>query len=203
MSTQAQIDANRANSQKSTGPSSEAGREASSRNRVVHGLSDPANKFFLLEGIEAEWQFEELKAALIAEHNPQTETENILVRRMWESEWLRRRALDFQRMCFDPKDHHLYDEKRFALFLRYQTTHERAFYKALNELQKIRKERGKDRIGFESRKRALEMGNLKKEAQILKNQLLEFKKMQFETKNNPVAPQKEAAKSPATREMAA
>jgi hypothetical protein len=122
MSTQAQILSNHANAQKSSGP---------------------ASAFFLLHDIEDEFQFEELKAALIAEYNPQTETERILVRRLWESEWLRRRAITFRRMCFRPNDYYLYEEKRFALFLRYQTTHERAFYKALNELQKLRNEKRK------------------------------------------------------------
>ena len=143
MSTQAQIHANRANSQKSTGPTSETGKEASSRNRIVHGLSDPENVLFLLSELEDESQFEELKAALTAEHNPQTETEHILVRRMWESQWLRRRAISLQTMCLGPKNGFLYEEKHFPLFLRYQTTHERAFYKALNELQKLRNEKRK------------------------------------------------------------
>jgi len=196
MSTQAQILANRANSQKSTGPSSEAGKETSSRNRFLHGLSNPNFLFSLLDGLERPSEFESLQNELLAEHTPQTETELLLVRRLWESEWLRRRAILFQGMCFDPKDHHLYDEKRFALFLRYQTTHERAFYKALNELQKLRNEKRKQEIGFESQ-------NLKKEAQTLKNQQFEFKKMQCEMKNKPVNPSKEAAKSTATREMAA
>ena len=203
MSTQAQILANRANAQKSTGPSSEAGKETSSRNRLIHGLSDPENVFFLLHEIEDETQFEELKAAFTAEHQPQTETEHILVRRMWESEWLRRRAIRFQTMCFDPKNCYLYQEKHFPLYLRYQTTHERAFSKALTELQKLRNEKRKAEIGFESQA-------LKKETQTLKYQQFEFKKMQFEMKNNRSAAAshtqttaKEAAKSTETREMAA
>ena len=159
-------------------------------------MRTPNFLFSLLDGLERPSEFESLQNELLAEHTPQTETELLLVRRLWESEWLRRRAILFQGMCFDPKDHHLYDEKRFALFLRYQTTHERAFYKALNELQKLRNEKRKQEIGFESQ-------NLKKEAQTLKNQQFEFKKMQCEMKNKPVNPSKEAAKSTATREMAA
>jgi hypothetical protein len=33
------------------------------------------------------------------------------------------------------------DMKKLALFLRYQTTYERAFYRALNSLKKLQKER--------------------------------------------------------------
>src|ERR1017187_3219329 len=45
--TEAQINANRRNSQKSTGPRSAEGKTASSRNRLVHGLR--ANKHILLD----------------------------------------------------------------------------------------------------------------------------------------------------------
>ena len=46
MSTSAQIEANRANAQKSTGPTSAEGRAASSRNSVSHGLSASPNTLF-------------------------------------------------------------------------------------------------------------------------------------------------------------
>ncbi|MGC9950831.1 MAG: hypothetical protein ABSF64_31075 [Bryobacteraceae bacterium] len=45
--SQAQIDANRENAQKSTGPRTAAGKAASSRNRLVHGLR--ANKHIMLD----------------------------------------------------------------------------------------------------------------------------------------------------------
>ena len=169
MSTQAQILANQANSQKSTGPSSNLGKETSSRNRIIHGLSDPENAFFLL-AFEDESRFEVLKGRLTREHQPQTETEHILVRRMWESEWLRLRAIRFQTLCFNPENGFLHNEKHFPLYLRYQTTHERAFYKALNELQKLRNEKRKREIGFESQKRSAEVHEIKKEAHNLKKQ---------------------------------
>jgi hypothetical protein len=186
MSTQAQILANQANSQKSTGPSSNLGKETSSRNRIIHGLSDPENVLFLL-GFEDDAKFEALKIALTEEHHPQTETEHILVRRMWESEWLRIRAIFFQTMCLDPESGFLREEKRFALFLRYQTTHERAFYKALNELQKLRNEKTKEQIGFESQKRSAETHEIKKETHNLKKQEFELKKQRAA---QPVQPKK-------------
>ena len=89
---------------------------------------------------------------------------------MWEAEWLRIRAIFFQTMCLDPETGFLREEKRFALFLRYQTTHERAFYKALNELQKLRNEKRNREIGFESQKRSAEVHEIKKEAHNLKKQ---------------------------------
>ena len=181
MSTPAQILANQANAQKSSGPTSETGKETSARNRFVHGLSDPNNALFLLPS-EDETQFIELKAHLKREHQPQTETERVLVRRMAESEWLRRRATRLQRFCHDAFTGLVTREKEFALYMRYQTTQERAFYKALSELQKLRNEKRKEQIGFESQKRAVEVHDFKKEVHDWKKQLLEMKKTTFETK---------------------
>ncbi len=42
------------------------------------------------------------------------------------------------------------DEKQLALYIRYQTTHDRAFHKCLNQLLKLRAEKRKAEIGFES-----------------------------------------------------
>jgi hypothetical protein len=175
MSTQAQILANQANAQKSCGPKTEIGKQASSQNRLIHGLSDPGDVFFL-QACEDESQFVTLKARLNREHQPQTETERILVRRMVESEWLRLRALRLQNFCQDPETGFLREEKQFALYLRYQTTHERGFYKALNELQKLRAQRRNEQIGFESQKRAAAAELRAAEAHNLKKQEFEWKK---------------------------
>ena len=181
MSTPAQIFANQANAQKSSGPTSETGKETSARNRFVHGLSAPANSFFILAS-EDEIQFDALKLRLKHEHQPQAETERILVRRMAESEWLRLRAIRLQYFCHDHVTGLVVLEKQFALYLRYQTTQERSFYKALNELQKLRNEKRKEQIGFESQKRAVEVHDLKKEVHDWKKQLFELKKTTLETK---------------------
>jgi hypothetical protein len=63
--------------------------------------------------------------------------------------WLRNRAELLQSNCFH--DDGSIDEKRLALYLRYQTTHERAFHKCLNDLLKLRAEKRKTEIGFEAR----------------------------------------------------
>jgi hypothetical protein len=194
MSTQAQILANQANSQKSTGPSSNIGKETSSRNRILHGLSDPGNAFFLL-GFESEDQFNAIQDGLNQEHQPQTETERILVRRMADSEWLRLRAIRFQGLCLDHETGYLREEKHFALYLRYQTTHERAFYKALNELQKLRNEKTKEQIGFESQKRSAETHEIKKETHNLKKQEFELKKQRAAQPLQPKKGEKQATAS--------
>ena len=177
MATAAQINANQANAQSSTGPTSEEGKQTSSQNRTTHGLCHNHTCFYLLAGEDPE-KYAELYTSLKEEHQPQTETERILVRHLAQHEWLRTRALRLQQTCFDAKLQ-IIDTRQFALFLRYQTTHERAFYKALKELQTIRAQRSKEQIGFESQKlkqaaeqRAAEAHNLKKQEFELKKQRL-------------------------------
>ena len=136
MSTAAQIRANKLNAHRSTGPVSEAGKKASSRNRATHGLCRNDNtSFYLLEDEDSE-EFRALRARLVEEYKPETETERILVRRLADHEWLRTRALRLQQTCLFV-DQHVLATEQFGLYMRYQTTHERAFYKALAELQKL------------------------------------------------------------------
>ena len=56
--------------------------------------------------------------------------------------------------CFDFTTGQIIDERKLALYLRYQTTHERAFHKALNDLLKLRAEKRKQEIGFERQEQA-------------------------------------------------
>jgi len=156
--------------------------------RSRHGLAVKDHERFGILYDENPDKFNELLARLTQEHNPSTETEVILVRHMAQSEWLRARALRLQADCVQDglaKD----DVAKLGVLIRYQTTHERAFHRSLKELQSPRKERRNLEIGFESQKlkqateaRAVEGLNLKKEAQILKREEFEFKKIIIQTK---------------------
>ena len=150
MSTSAQISANQANAQRSTGPRTAAGKAAASQNHFSHGLS---GALFTVLPWEDQNAFNELHAHLEIEHNPATPTEELLVRKLAEHHWLAQRALKLQDSCFDleltPEAH----EKQLALYIRYQTTHDRAFHKSLDQLLKLRAEKRKAQIGFESQKR--------------------------------------------------
>jgi hypothetical protein len=81
------------------------------------------------------------------EHSPMTRTEDTLVERMAQHHWLRCRAEFLESKCFDEVGN--VDEKRLALYIRYRTSHERAFHKCFAELLKLRAERRKVEIGFE------------------------------------------------------
>ena len=153
MSTQAQITANRLNAQSSTGPKSSIGKAIVARNNLRHGFTGA----FLVLHWEEESEYQSLFASLQSEHQPITPTEKLLVERMAQSEWLRKRAVFLQATCFDYTSPSCQgQEKQLALYLRYQTTQERAFSKALNELLRLRAEKRKVEIGFESQQRQRE-----------------------------------------------
>jgi hypothetical protein len=79
---------------------------------------------------------------------------------MAQHRWRVKRALALQDQCLDP--HTPACGQELALYLRYQTTHERAYYKALHELQKLREQKTKSEIGFASQKQQQETHELKK-----------------------------------------
>lgn len=159
MSTSAQIAANRANAESSTGPRTQEGKAASSLNRVIHGL---AGEFRVLAS-EFQSEYDALLAAFREEHQPATPTETELVEGMAQHHWLRNRALRLESSCFDATTGQLDDEKRLALFLRYQSTHECGFHKCLNALLKLRAEKRRVEIGFESQQRKNEDQTRKQE----------------------------------------
>jgi len=165
----AQLAANRANAQFSTGPITEAGRAISSQNRTTHGLARHNGSFVLLSSEDPNG-FEALKASLAAEHQPSTETESILINSMAESHWLANRAQILQNTCFDPHTGQITDAQMFSLYLRYQTTHTRAFHKSLNDLLKLRAETRKQQNGFEAQSRQQEELRLKNEALAMKKE---------------------------------
>jgi hypothetical protein len=150
MSTESQIQANRENAQLSSGPKSEAGKAASALNNTRHGLTGA----FRVLPTESQSDFDELLTAFREEHNPETLTETTMVEAMAQHHWLRRRALTLESSCYDPATGAITGEKQLALYLRYQTTHERGFHKCLNDLLKLRAAKRKEQIGFESQQRA-------------------------------------------------
>ena len=151
MSTAAQIAANQANAQRSSGPKTELGKAVSALNNFRHGFT---GAFCILEW-EKEEEYDLLYGGLLDDHQPSNNTEKLLVKTMAQSYWLRQRALTLQQMCMDPEKPmcDMDSEKQLALYLRYQTTHDRAFNKALDQLLKLRADKRKQEIGFESQER--------------------------------------------------
>src|SRR5947209_10837877 len=70
---------------------------------------------------------------------------------MAEHWWLGQRAIYLQQLSFGESET-CQDPKQLALYLRYQTTHDRGFHKCLNELLRLRAQKRKEEIGFVSQK---------------------------------------------------
>src|SRR5207245_9976948 len=83
MSSQKQIDANRLNAQKSTGPNTPEGRDAVRFNALRHGLTA---KHAALE-TETEHDFQEMLEAFEAEHKPTGPPENLLITQIARAAW--------------------------------------------------------------------------------------------------------------------
>src|ERR1700680_2010368 len=83
MATPRQIEANRRNAQKSTGPRSEAGKAAVSMNSLRHGLRA---RSVVLPG-ESQEEFQQLCDNLEAEWHPRTTSELLYVEQMAVSHW--------------------------------------------------------------------------------------------------------------------
>ena len=149
MATEAQWKANQANAQHSTGPKTMEGKIAVAQNNFRHGLS---GHFQVLPWENGD-EYEDLRDRLRAEYQGSTPFEEELVGRMAQHHWLTRRALFLQETCFSPEMPLCEQEKQLALYLRYQTTQERAFDRCASELRKLRNEKRKAEIGFESQKR--------------------------------------------------
>jgi hypothetical protein len=155
LSTEKQIHANRENSQNSTGPVTALGKAAVSQNRTTHGLNYNPDTFRVLT-CENQAEYDALLKALMEEQKPQDTTETLLVTSMAQHRWLLDRANRLQESCFDQGTGQIKDQKLFSLYLRYATTHERAFHKCLNDLLKLRNHKINQQFGFESEKRKSE-----------------------------------------------
>ena len=137
MSTAAQFAANQSNSQSSTGPATEAGKRTSSQNALKHGLACGRT---IIEG-EDPAVFAKLIADLRNEHRPATPTEVLIVDKMAVSFWFARRATIFIANAFETAPASEPVPEKLAVLLRYQTANDRAFFKALQTLQALQKER--------------------------------------------------------------
>jgi hypothetical protein len=158
--TKAQIRANRENAQHSTGPKTEAGKATVSQNRTTHALNYHAATFRVLP-CENQSDYDTLLKDLQTEHQPETPTESLLVLSMAQHRWLLDRATRLQETTFNPETGQIEDPKLFSLYLRYATTHERAFHKCLTTLLTNRIQNEKSQIGFESQKRKSDLHELK------------------------------------------
>lgn len=149
MSTEAQIRANQHNAERSTGPKTEDGKAASCMNNFRWGLT--GSTFQVLDWEDQE-EYDLLASGLRHDLQPRGFTEQLLIEKMAQAQWLAKRALELQALelrkeAFKSLEH---QERRLGLFIRYHATHERAFHRLLHDLLKLRAEKRRVENGFES-----------------------------------------------------
>jgi hypothetical protein len=155
MATEKQIAANRLNAQKSTGPRTPEGRAAVRLNGVTHGLTAET---LVLKG-ESESDFKAVFDSLEAEYEPETPTEETLVAQLAMATWRLRRVYNMEAGYYNVRlkeiaeyNKNLDDSCRLgkvadtdsnpiAMIGRQEARLERTYYRALHELQRLRKER--------------------------------------------------------------
>jgi hypothetical protein len=97
MASEAQVQANRANAQKSTGPRSPAGKATVSQNAATHGLSGRRD---VIKG-EDQAEFDRHRAALLKELRPDGAVESMLAERTVSLSWRLERVGRMQNEVFD------------------------------------------------------------------------------------------------------
>ncbi len=143
MSTQAQIDANRQNSRKSTGPKSAEGRAAAAANSTRHGLQANPTTVFEKNPHERS-QYDALKAKLLKQCLPEGELELQTFERyvfaLYQVDRARQMEIDTQnRWLNEPNDEKLFSH--MERILKLGAAQERRADKALQELSKLQRDR--------------------------------------------------------------
>jgi hypothetical protein len=97
MSSLKQIEANRRNALKSTGPITPEGKERSSRNAIRHGLTAET----VIAGFEDAEDYQAFEAAVTADHDAESAVERELVLRLASVLWRLRRATGIETGLFE------------------------------------------------------------------------------------------------------
>ena len=139
MSSEKQIEANRLNAQKSTGPKTPAGKAAASMNHLKHGLR--ARTVVLTALGESEADFDELSATLQYQWEPRTWIELLYLEEMAVSQWRLARAERMQdQLLLLPGKGGLPAETDRAFFIQLsqlQARLKQSFTRAQHELERL------------------------------------------------------------------
>jgi hypothetical protein len=108
MTSYRQIEANRRNALKSTGPKTEAGKQVSRCNAVRHGLTAET----VLSALEDAEDYKAFEAAITADYDAQSAVERELVLRLASILWRLRRATTMETGLFEIQAQHLHDYRQ-------------------------------------------------------------------------------------------
>jgi hypothetical protein len=103
-----QIEANRRNALRSTGPKTEAGKEVSRRNAVRHGLTAET----VIGALEDAEDYRAFEAAVMADYDAQSAVERELVLRLASLLWRLRRATAMETGLFEIQAGHLVEHQQ-------------------------------------------------------------------------------------------
>ncbi|HEX4748414.1 MAG TPA: hypothetical protein VH302_02630 [Bryobacteraceae bacterium] len=186
--SEARLAANRANAQLSSGPVTDSGKHIVSQNATRHGLT---GKFQVLPG-ESQADFDQMLAGFMRAEAPADQEEVEFVQQMAQSMWLSSRSTRLQDQCCitiqsGTPEEQKQAKKDLSLYLRYMTTHERAFIRFSTELRKRRNERRKAERGFVSQKHREANENRKAEMHVLRQSIETCKQEHREIQNRIAA----------------
>jgi hypothetical protein len=102
-----QIEANRRNALKSTGPTTEAGKQVSRRNAVRHGLTAET----VIGALEDAEDYKAFEAAVTADYDAQSAVERELVLQLASVLWRLRRATTMETELFEIQAEHLQSDR--------------------------------------------------------------------------------------------
>jgi hypothetical protein len=147
MASQAQIQANRRNSLRSTGPRTPEGKARSARNSYKHGLTAQ----HLILSIEDRGEFEEFRARLFREHQPVGTLETLLVSQIAAGFYRMQEAASMTMATYENELTHtegatvnqtkveILDRQapRFALLRRYDAAATSLYFRSIAQLTKL------------------------------------------------------------------
>ena len=169
MATLKQIEANRANARKSTGPKTAEGKDASSRNAIRHGLTSTRT----LVGNEDRSEYQQLRDKLYAGYAPANPQEEVLVDRLVSAAWRTLRTRQMEQTLanmsigeWQAKRKHdhphtaetdtealvisMVEDDLWRLMHRYDTQISKDFFRTLSALQRLQNDRRKNERADES-----------------------------------------------------
>ena len=132
-----QHEANRENAQHSSGPTTEAGKQAVRYNAVKYGLRTRAT----ILPWESETRYYQLWDELEAEWQPQTRTERAYLETMVTSQWLLRRMAVSEKQILTEVTFIEKQYKLLACVYKQRAQLERAFRNAVEDMKRARQER--------------------------------------------------------------
>jgi hypothetical protein len=158
MATQAQVDANRANAQHSTGPRTPEGIANCKNNATRHGL---CAQQIVIKG-EDPAAYDALRGELVAQYAPSGELEAMLVEQIVQQWWRLERARRIESKMFDEfGEIEVYSNKAYLNLQRQMTSTERAWNRAIDKLEKIQELRAEQEAeSFLSEMRSRPIGSV-------------------------------------------